>query len=90
VTRVNHKDEYYRDYFNKKYCARIELVAAIERTTKKQAAELLINAGLSSYVGKKLTEYIENERAARELKPKSKSHPVRPGRLSTGVSSRST
>jgi hypothetical protein len=81
VTRVNHKDEYYRDYFNKKYCA---------GTTKKQAAELLINAGLSSYVGKKLTEYIENERAARELKPKSKSHPVRPGRLSTGVSSRST
>jgi hypothetical protein len=52
VTRVNHKDEYYKNYyFNKKLCTGVELVAKIERTSKKQAAELLMKAGLSSYMG---------------------------------------
>ena len=73
VTRLNHKDEYYKDYyFNKKLCDGIELVAKIERTSKKQAAELLMKAGLSSYMGGKITKHIEDKRAARELNQKLK------------------
>jgi len=40
--------------------------------TKKQAAELLMKAGLSSYMGGKIIEYIKNERAAHELNQKIK------------------
>jgi hypothetical protein len=67
VTRLNHKDEYYKNYyFDKKICDSIEIVAAIERTSKKRAADLLMRAGLSKYMGAKLAEYIKNEQAARE------------------------
>jgi hypothetical protein len=73
VTRLNHKDEYYKDYyFNKKLCAGIELVAAIERTSKKNAALLLIERGFRSYMGEKVKIAIEDERAARELNQKVK------------------
>jgi hypothetical protein len=73
VTRLNHEDEYYKAYwFNKKLCDGINLVAKIERVTKKQAAELLMKAGLSSYMGGKLTEYIKIEHAAREPNQKIK------------------
>lgn len=73
MTRLNHKDEYYKNYyFNQKLCNGIRLVADIERTSKKQAAELLMRAGLSSYMGAKVTEQIEMERAARELNQKVK------------------
>jgi hypothetical protein len=73
VTRLNHKDEYYKNYyFPKNLCSGIELVAAIERTSNKRAAELLIKAGISSYMGEKLTKYIEDEHAARELDQKVK------------------
>jgi len=40
--------------------------------TKKDAAELLMKAGLSSYMGVKIIEYIKNERAAHELNQKIK------------------
>jgi hypothetical protein len=73
VTRVNHKDEYYKNYyFNQKLCNGIKIVADIERTSKKQAAELLMKAGLSSYMGAKLTVYIKNDQAAREQNQKIK------------------
>jgi hypothetical protein len=73
VTFLNHKDEYYKAYwFNKKLCDGVELIAAIEHTSKKQAAELLIKAGISSYMGEKITQYIKDERAARELDQKVK------------------
>jgi hypothetical protein len=73
MTRLNHKDEYYKNYyFNRKLCNGIRIVADIERTSKKQAAELLMRAGLSSYMDAKLTEHIERERAARELNQKVK------------------
>ena len=60
-------DKYYRNvYFTKPLYDGIDLVAKIERTSKKDAAELLMKAGLSSYMGGKITEYLEDERAARE------------------------
>ena len=66
-------NEYYKNYFfSKPLCDGIELVALIERINKKQAADLLMKAGLSSYMGEKLTEYIEDERAAREFHQKMK------------------
>ncbi len=71
VTFLNHKDEYFKNYFfNKKLCDGIELVAKIEGSSKKDAAELLMKAGLSSYMGDKLTEFIKSERAAREQNQK--------------------
>jgi len=67
VTRLNHKDEYYKNYyFPKNLCDGIELIAATERITKKQAAELLMTAGISSYMGDKISEYIHSEHVARE------------------------
>lgn len=73
VTHLNHKEEYYNAYyFNHKLCDGVDIVALIERTTKKQAAELLMKAGLSSYMGAKITEHIENERKAREQNEKLK------------------
>jgi hypothetical protein len=73
VTRLNHRDEYYKNYyFNQKLCEGIEIVAAIERISKKQAADLLMRAGFSSYMGGKVTEYIETEKEARKLNQKIK------------------
>jgi hypothetical protein len=73
ITFLNHKDEYYRDYyFNEKLSNGIELVAQIERVTKKQAAELLMKAGLSSYMGSMISKQIEIDRIARELNQKIK------------------
>ena len=66
-------NEYHKHfYFTKPLCDGIELIAKIERTSKKDAAELLLKAGLSSYMGKKLAEYIKNEQAAREFNQKMK------------------
>jgi hypothetical protein len=71
VTFINRKEDYFKKYyFNHKFCDGIELVAGIERITKKNAAELLMKAGLSSWMGGKITEYIKSERAARELNQK--------------------
>jgi hypothetical protein len=70
VTFLNHKNEYFKNYFfNKKLCDGIKLVADIEHSSKKQTAELLMKAGLSSYMGAKLTEYIKNDQAASDLPP---------------------
>jgi len=73
VTRLNHKDEYYKNYyFPKNVCDGIEFIAKIERTSKKQAAELLMKAGLSSYMGDKLSKYIHGEHIAKEQNQKAK------------------
>jgi len=54
ITFLNRKDEYYRHYyFPKNLCTGIELVAVIENLNRKQAAELLMKAGLSRYMGEK-------------------------------------
>jgi len=67
ITRLHRKDDYYRDYyFNKQLSEGIEFIAKIERISKKQAAELLMKAGFSSWMGEKVGEYIQAERAARE------------------------
>jgi topoisomerase IA-like protein len=67
VTMLNRKDEYYRNYFfNKHLSEGIKLVADIERLTKKDAAELLMERGLSSYMGSKITEHTQNKLSAQE------------------------
>ncbi|OGO30992.1 MAG: hypothetical protein A2Z29_01210 [Chloroflexi bacterium RBG_16_56_11] len=73
ITFERHPDEYYGNYWiNKKISDGIELVASIENTTKKHAAEELIAAGLSKYMGAKITEWIQAERAAAERNEKAK------------------
>jgi hypothetical protein len=72
-TLVNHPDVYYKHvYFPKQLYDGIMIVAEIEHTSKKQAAELLMKAGPSSYMGGKLTEYIKNDQSAKELNQKIK------------------
>jgi len=52
TTFITRKDEYYKNFWlNKKLCDGIKLVADIESRSKKAAAELLMKAGLSSYMG---------------------------------------
>jgi len=73
ITRLNRRDEYYKNYyFDKKLCDGITLAADIEQTSKKRAADLLMRAGLSSYMGDKLAQYIKEDRAAREQNQKVK------------------
>ena len=50
----------------------IELVAKIERVSKKKAARFLIEEGFRKYIGNKLGEAIKTEVAARELRRKPK------------------
>ena len=58
---------YYGHYYlSKPLCDGIDMVAAVELTSKKDAAELIVKAGLSSYMGKKLSDYIASEKIARE------------------------
>ena len=68
ITFINHKDLYFKHYWlSKNLCDGIEIVAAIERTSKKDAAEMLVKAGLSSYMGAKITEHIKEEQTARQF-----------------------
>jgi hypothetical protein len=71
ITRINRKDDYYRDYyFNKRLSKGIELVALIENISKKDAAELLMSAGLSKHMGSLIKKQIELDKIAREQKQK--------------------
>ena len=73
TTFITHKEEYYQHFWlNHKLCNGITLVADMEQTSKKGAAELLMRAGLSSYMGEKLAQYIKEDRAAREQNQKVK------------------
>jgi len=47
-------------YFTKQLSDGVEIVAKNERTSKKRAAELLMRAGASSYIGDKCQLSIEN------------------------------
>lgn len=67
ITRENHRDDYFRNYyFNKELCDGIELIASIERMTKKDTAQMLIERGLSSYMGNQITEYVKEDVAAKQ------------------------
>jgi hypothetical protein len=59
-------------YFKKSLCDGVELASKMERTSTKQAAGILMKAGLSKYMEVKVTEYIQEDRAARELNLKMK------------------
>jgi hypothetical protein len=66
-------DAYYgRIAFDKKMYDGIELVAKIERTSKKKAARLLMERGFSSYMGDKIKTYIQSEQSAKILLQKPK------------------
>ncbi len=77
ITFLNHKELYYKHYwFPKNLCDGVGWVAKIERTSKKMAAQMLIERGFSSYMGAKITEQIENDRIARERNEKAKTDPL--------------
>jgi pantoate kinase len=64
---TRYPDAYYgRIAFDKRMFDGIELVAKMERVSKKKAARLLIERGFSSYMGEKL----KTEMALRELERK--------------------
>ena len=67
ITFLNHKELYYKHYwFPKNLCDGVDLVAAIERTSKKMAAQMLMERGFSSYMGDKVKQEIERQRSRRE------------------------
>ena len=71
MTFLNRKDEYYKAYWvNKNMSNGIELVAKIEQLSKKDTAQYLLERGFSSYMGEKVAEFIEQEKAAKELNQK--------------------
>jgi hypothetical protein len=54
-TYKRHPDAYYKHiWFDKRMFDGIELVAKIEKISKKKAARLLIERGFSSYMGEKI------------------------------------
>ena len=64
----SHSEKYYKQYFfTKPFCDGIEWIAGIERISKTDAANLLMKAGLSSYIGDKITEYLQDQRAAQQF-----------------------
>ena len=66
-------DDYYRHYyFTKKLCNGIDVVAEMEKCNKTAAADLLMRADLSSYMGEKVSEYYKAEREAKKNNQKLK------------------
>ena len=75
VTLLYRRDDNYRHYyFSKKLCIGVEWVAKFEHISKKNAAELLMEAGLSKYIGAKVTEQLHANHAARERNEKVRSN----------------
>ena len=68
TTFLIHKNLYYKHYyFDKKQSDGIDLVAMAERTIAKNAVHLLMETGLSSYLGDRLLKHIvKAERITRE------------------------
>ena len=67
TTFITRKNDYYRSYyFPRQICDGVDMVAALELTSQKAAAEMLMKAGLSSYMGGKITEFIKSEKIARQ------------------------
>ena len=55
-------ERYYKGYwFDRKTCDGIELVAAIEQISKKEAAHKLIEAGFKYYITEKTKQHIDNQ-----------------------------
>jgi hypothetical protein len=73
VTRLNHRNEYYRNYyFDKPLSDGIEIVALIEHVSKKRAAQILMERGFSAFMGDMITLHIENDTAKMEMAEKVK------------------
>jgi hypothetical protein len=67
ITRLNHPDQYYRQYyFPKNLSDGIDLTSAFERTSKRDAAIMLMTLGLRIYIGDKCKDSIQHEVEARE------------------------
>lgn len=68
ISRLNNPDEYYRNYtVPKRLCEGIDIMAGVEDISKKNAVELLIEAGLSKYMGRLWTEYLSNDEEREEF-----------------------
>jgi len=73
ITLKNYKEFYFKHYyFPKNLCEGIDFVAAIERTSKKRAAEMIMARGFSAYMGDKVTEEIKLNTVARERNEEAK------------------
>ena len=64
VTIEGHPELYYKHYWiNKRLSDGIEFIAEVEGTTRKNAIEQLIEAGLKDYMGKNIRNFLEDMRA---------------------------
>ena len=67
VTQLNHKDQYFKNYFFREgLCLGIEFVAEHQKCSKKAAAEHLMEAGLSQYMGELIGNELHAQRLANE------------------------
>ena len=77
-TYQRYPDAYYRHvYISKPLYEGIELVARLERKSKKKAVDLLLEQGFSSYMGAKLKEHVKREQEIKELNLKRHPYPSR-------------
>ncbi len=71
-------DAYYKHvYINKKMYQGVEIIARIERTSIKEATDLLLASAISQYMGEKLLEHIKNEKEIKELNLQRHPYPPR-------------
>jgi hypothetical protein len=77
VTFLYHRDQYHKAYWLRNQLSDgVELVANIERISRKNAAEMLIEAGLGAYMAKQIKLGVESEIKMKEL-----GLPRQPGRF---------
>jgi hypothetical protein len=68
ITRENHRDIYYRNYFfPKNICEGIDKVALFQNTSKKDAAILLMEIGLRGYQKAMVEKMAETTQVGRVL-----------------------
>jgi hypothetical protein len=69
--RVNHKDEYFKDYwFPENVCNGIEIIAKVERCSKKEAAVKMMTKAIANWMYNKISEQVELDKQARERNEK--------------------
>jgi hypothetical protein len=73
VTRLNHKDLYFKQYYlPENLCKGVDMIARIEQTSKIRAVAKLVEMGISSYMHQKIALQVELDNEARARNEKAK------------------
>lgn len=73
VTRLNHKNRYFHNYyFSKSNCEWIAMIAKADHISKQDTVDMLVGRGFSVYIGEKIRLHVLAIKAAREFNEKKK------------------